>query len=113
MGTADIVTAQHALLNTALSVSSKGGSDFTTSTALGLDPVSPAVRVIMRLTVNELYKKGCQEQTSASTGGRDDFGLDLQPTVGVSAPRFAEGFCSGRFALAVVFSAGGDNANRV
>jgi hypothetical protein len=64
-------------------------------------------------TLNELYKKGCQEQTSASTGGRDDFGLDLQPTVGVSAPRFAEGFCSGRFALAVVFSAGGDNANRV
>src|ERR1700734_2850050 len=30
--------------------------------------------------VNEFYKKGCQEKTSASTGVR---GLDLQPTVSV------------------------------
>jgi hypothetical protein len=28
-------------------------------------------------------------------------------------PRFAQGFCSGRFALLVAFSAGGDNGNRV
>jgi len=62
--------------------------------------------------LNELYKKGCQEKTSASTGERAP-GFDLQPTVYVSASRFAPGFCSGRFALAVVFSAGGDNANRV
>ena len=68
---------------------------------------------ITRKTLNELYKKGCQEKTSASTGGREDFGLDLQPSVGVSPPHFVEGFCSGRFALPVVFSAGGDNANRV
>jgi hypothetical protein len=27
------------------------------------------------------YKKGCQEKTSASTGGREDFGLEIQPTV--------------------------------
>ena len=30
--------------------------------------------------VNEFYKKGCQEKTSASTGGREDFGLEIQPT---------------------------------
>jgi hypothetical protein len=29
---------------------------------------------------NEFYKKGCQEKSSPSTGGRG-FGLDLQPTV--------------------------------
>jgi hypothetical protein len=32
------------------------------------------------LGVNEFYKKGCQEKTSASTGGREDFGLEIQPT---------------------------------
>jgi len=42
--------------------------------------------------IHELYKKGCQEKTSASTGGREDFGLDLQPTVGVSAPDLLRGF---------------------
>ena len=43
-------------------------------------------------TVNEFYKKGCQEKTSASTGGGVSC-LDLQPTVYVSAPpQFAEGF---------------------
>ncbi len=66
-----------------------------------------------RDAVNEFYKKGCQEKTSASTGGREDMCLDLQPTVCASAPRCAQGFCSGWFSLPVVFAAGGDNANRV
>jgi hypothetical protein len=69
-------------------------------------------RLVNDRLVNELYKKGCQEKTSAPTGGRVN-GLDLQPTVCVSAPRFAQGYCSGRFALPVVFSAGGANAHRV
>src|ERR1700730_6280357 len=59
------------------------------------------------------YKKGCQEKSSPSTGGREDFGLDIQPTV-CKCPRF----CSRDFALAClsflwVSSFGGDDANRV
>jgi hypothetical protein len=37
-------------------------------------------RVYAQNLVNEFYKKGCQEKTSASTGGREDFGLEIQPT---------------------------------
>src|SRR5271156_819487 len=67
----------------------------------------------VRVEVNEFYKKGCQEKTSASTGGREDFGLAIQPTV-CKCPRF----CSRDFALAClsflwVSSFGGDDANRV
>jgi hypothetical protein len=63
--------------------------------------------------VNEFYKKGCQEKTSPSTGGREDFCLDIQPTV-CKCPRFS----SRDFALAClsflwVSSFGGDDANRV
>jgi len=39
--------------------------------------------------VNEFYKKGCQEKTSPSTGGREDLCLEIQPTVCKRAPRFA------------------------
>jgi hypothetical protein len=41
--------------------------------------------------VNEFYKKGCQEKSSASTGGRD-FSLEIQPTV-VSQPWRSIGGC--------------------
>jgi hypothetical protein len=30
--------------------------------------------------VNEFYKKECQEKSSSSTGGREDFSLEIQPT---------------------------------
>ncbi len=30
--------------------------------------------------LNEFYKKGCQENTSPSTGGQEDFCLEIQPT---------------------------------
>jgi hypothetical protein len=43
----------------------------------------------------------------------EDFCLDIQATVGASASRLTQGFCSGRFAVPVVLSAGGDNANQV
>ena len=43
----------------------------------------------LRTPVNELYKKGCQEKTSPSTGGREDLCLEIQPTVCERAPRFA------------------------
>jgi hypothetical protein len=36
--------------------------------------------------LNELNKKGCQEKTSALTGGREHLGLDVQPTVCTSVP---------------------------
>ena len=63
--------------------------------------------------VDEFYKKGCQEKTPPSTGGREDFCLAIQPTVCSSVPWFAQGFCSGWFSLRLVFPAGGDNAYRV
>jgi hypothetical protein len=48
-------------------------------------PTSPEAKNIAsdytHAPVNEFYKKGCQEKTSASTGGREDFGLEIQPTV--------------------------------
>ena len=30
--------------------------------------------------LNEFYKKGCQEKSSPSTGRREDFCLEIQPT---------------------------------
>jgi len=53
-------------------------------------------------SLNELYKKGCQEKTSAFTGGREDLCLDIQPTVCTSIPDFAQGCCSGGFSLRLV-----------
>ena len=58
---------------------------------------SPAICPICRLygnlgpatTVNEFYKKGCQEKSSPSTGRREDFCLEIQPTACECAPRFA------------------------
>jgi hypothetical protein len=44
-----------------------------------------AIAGLSQNPVNEFYKKGCQEKTYASTGGRVR-GLDLQPTGYVSAP---------------------------
>jgi hypothetical protein len=61
--------------------------------------------------LNEFYKKGCQEKTSALTGGREDLGLDIQPTVYVSAP-IAQGFARNGLSFPWFF-AGGDHANRV
>jgi hypothetical protein len=49
--------------------------------------------------VNEFYKKGCQEKSSASTGGREDFGLEIQPTAVSAPPIRSRGFFSGLFAV--------------
>ena len=54
--------------------------------------------------LNEFYKKGCQETTSPSTGGRGNLGLDLQPTAWMST-RICARVGSERFPP-VVFSAG-------
>src|SRR6266498_4960067 len=40
-------------------------------------------------TVNEFYKKGCQEKSSPSTGGREDFVSRSSPLHCKSASRFA------------------------
>ena len=55
-----------------------------------------------RPRLNEFYQKGCQEKSSASTGGREDFGLEIQPTAVSVPPDSLEGFCSGLFAIPVV-----------
>ena len=56
-----------------------------------------------QLSVNEFYKKGCQEKSSSSTGGREDFCLEIQPT-DCKCPSIAlEGFGSGLSALPVGF----------
>jgi len=47
-----------------------------------------SIRVTYSGGVDEFYKKGCQEKSSASTGGREDFCLDIQPTLCRRAPRF-------------------------
>jgi hypothetical protein len=53
--------------------------------------------------LNEFYKKGCQEKTTPSTGGREDFSLEIQPT-DCKCPSIAlERFGSGLFALPVGF----------
>jgi hypothetical protein len=52
--------------------------------------------------VNEFYKKGCQEKSSPSTGEREDFGLEIQPTAVSVPPDSLERFCSGLFAIRVV-----------
>src|SRR5271170_5026157 len=56
--------------------------------------------------VNEFYKKGCQEKTSAATGRPRGFCLEIQPTVGFV-------LCSG-FAFPLRFHfLGGDPVHRV
>src|SRR5271169_5625413 len=49
------------------------------------------------------YPKGCQDQSSPSTGGREDFCLEIQPTDCKCPPISLEGFCSGLSALPVGF----------
>ena len=44
--------------------------------------------IALKAPVNEFYKKGCQEKSSASTGGREDCGLEIQPTAVSVSPRF-------------------------
>ena len=63
----------------------------------------PLARVRSPEILNEFYKKGCQEKTSPSTGGREDFSLEIQPT-DCKCPSIAlERFGSGLFALPVGF----------
>jgi len=58
-----------------------------------------AISFEMQRQVNEFYKKGCQEESSASTGGREDFGLEIQPTAVSVSPDSFERFFSGLFAV--------------
>src|SRR5216683_7743967 len=51
----------------------------------------------------EFYKKGCQEKSSPSTGRREDFCLEIQPTACECAPRFAREVRCGLFAISVAF----------
>src|SRR5258707_8923705 len=63
--------------------------------------------------VIEFYKKGCQEKSSPSTGRREDFCLEIQPTACECAPRFAREVRCGLFAYPWLLSSSGDDANRV
>jgi hypothetical protein len=63
--------------------------------------------------VNEFYKKRCQEKTSASTGGREDFCLEIQPTAVSVPPIRWRGFALACLPSLWGSSADGDDANRV
>src|SRR5277367_1701206 len=63
--------------------------------------------------LKKFYKKGCQGKSSPSTGRREDFCLEIQPTACERAPRFAREVRCGLFAISVAFSFRGDDANRV
>ena len=67
--------------------------------------VGRLIRLLCSLVigVNEFYKKGCQEKSSPSTGGREDFSLEIQPTDCKYPPIALERFGSGLFALPVGF----------
>ncbi len=54
-------------------------------------PVAGVFGQVSFSTVNEFYKKGCQGKTSPSTGDREDFSLDIQPTVCKCLPIALEG----------------------
>src|SRR6266851_9447063 len=54
--------------------------------------------------LNAFYKKGCQEKSSPSTGRREDFCLEIQPTACERAPRFAREVRCGLFAISAAFS---------
>jgi hypothetical protein len=63
-------------------------------------------------SVNEFYKKGCQEKSFPSTGGRDSF-LEIQPT-DCKRPRFRpRGFALVCVPFLRGSSFAGDDANRV
>jgi hypothetical protein len=42
-----------------------------------------------QIVLDEFYKKGRQEKSSPSTGRREDFCLEIQPTACKCSPRFA------------------------
>lgn len=61
----------------------------------------------------EFYKKGCQEKSSPSTGRREDFCLEIQPTACARALRFAREVVLACLPFPWFSSSGGDDANRV
>src|SRR6202051_1242068 len=66
------------------------------------------------LRLNEFYKKGCQEKSSPSTGGREDFVSRSSPLHCKSASRFArEVLLLSCLPFLELSSSGGDHANRV
>jgi hypothetical protein len=62
--------------------------------------------------VNKFYKKGCQEKTSASTGGEKIVVSRSSPLCRVP-PDWLERGCSGCWLLPTGSSSGGDCAHRV
>src|ERR1700694_3516991 len=58
-------------------------------------------------------KRDVKKKTSTSTGGREDFCLEIQPTVVSVPPDSLERFCSGCLPSLWSSSADGDDANRV
>src|SRR4030081_2978548 len=64
-------------------------------------------------SVDKFYKKGCQEKSSPSTGRREDFCLEIQPTACERAPRFAREVRCACLPFPWLSASGGDDANRV
>src|SRR3984893_17387630 len=58
-------------------------------------------------------RRDVKKKSSASTGGREDFCLEIQPTAVSVPPDSLERFCSGCLPSLWGSSADGDDANRV
>src|SRR6266550_4591942 len=86
-----------------------------TGTAGGQLVINPPFHSKSFLTgINEFYKKGCQEKSSASTGGREDFVSRSSPLHCKSASRFArEVWLLSCLPFLWLSSSGGDHAKRV
>jgi hypothetical protein len=59
------------------------------------------------------YKKGCQEKSSPSTGRREDFCLEIQPTAASVPSDLLERLVVACLPFPWLSSSGGDDANRV
>src|SRR6266851_9512602 len=82
--------------------------NFEMSDENGLNTQNP------RLLVNEFYKKGCQEKSSPSTGGREGFVSRSSPLHCKSASRLArEVLLLSCLPFLWLSLSGGDHANRV
>jgi hypothetical protein len=63
--------------------------------------------------LNSFLDEGCQEKSSASTGGREDFGLEIQPTAVSVPPDSLERVLLWLVCHPCGSSADGDDASRV
>ena len=89
-------------------------ADSTPDYCFGSTPVSLLLTAIALKTLNEFYKKGCQEKSSPATGGREDFVSRSSPLHCKSVSRSSrEVLLLSCLPFLYLSSSGGDHANRV